>query len=62
MKRVEVDDEICIGCGLCVEICPEIFNLNSEGKAESINAVEDSEELSTEEAINSCPTEAIAWA
>ena len=25
-----VDQELCIGCGNCVEICPEVFELREE--------------------------------
>ncbi|MBR0385755.1 MAG: 4Fe-4S binding protein [Erysipelotrichaceae bacterium] len=33
---VEVNKEICIGCGSCVGVCPvEAISLDEEGKAES---------------------------
>ncbi len=56
---VERDD--CIGCGLCVTICPEVFDLDDEDIAIVIadpipeDAVEDAEE-----AAESCPTDAIS--
>ena len=31
-----IDQEICIGCGLCGETCPEVFELNEE---ESVSRV-----------------------
>ena len=33
MAELKVDDELCIGCGTCVEICPEVFALSEKGKA-----------------------------
>lgn len=24
-------NEDCIGCGMCVEVCPEVFQMNSDG-------------------------------
>ena len=32
--KIKVDQDMCIGCGMCVDICPEIFKLNSEDKSE----------------------------
>ena len=32
MKAI-VDRELCIGCGLCVQVCPEVFQMDDEGKA-----------------------------
>lgn len=34
MKRVVVDKNKCLGCGTCVALCPEIFELGEDGKAE----------------------------
>ncbi len=25
-----IDENLCMGCGLCAEICPEVFLLNGE--------------------------------
>ena len=36
-KAVYIDEEECIGCGSCVEICPEVFQMKEgEEKAEVI--------------------------
>jgi len=32
MKTI-IDKNICICCGLCVEICPVVFALDDDGKA-----------------------------
>jgi ferredoxin len=29
-RVVYIDDEECIACGSCEEICPEVFKLNEE--------------------------------
>lgn len=58
MKKIEVKDGLCIGCGACVSIDPEHFDFNDEGLAYVIsNDNLDSDELNL--AIESCPTDAI---
>jgi len=60
-KRVYIDEEECIGCGTCEEICEEVFKLNEETeKAEVINPEGGPEDL-IQEAIESCPVECIHW-
>lgn len=31
--RVTIDKEACIGDGICISICPEVFEFDDEGKA-----------------------------
>lgn len=33
---IKVNQDQCIGCGLCVGLCPEVFQINTEGKAEVV--------------------------
>lgn len=56
-----VDEETCIGCGLCPSLCPEIFEMNNEtGKAIAkdieiaVDILEDAKD-----AEEQCPVEAI---
>ncbi len=59
--KVSVDPEVCTGCGPCVDICPEVFELNDEGIAiVKTNPVPPGLEESCREAADSCPTEAIS--
>ena len=32
----KVDKDTCIGCGLCPSICPEVFEMQDDGKAGTI--------------------------
>lgn len=57
--RAYVDQETCIGCGLCTSICPEVFQLNDEGKAEAIADTTDENHDAVMEAIDNCPVSAI---
>lgn len=57
MKPV-VDQELCIGCGLCASIAPDVFEMQDDGKAVAI--VEETSDDAAQEAADSCPTAAIS--
>lgn len=58
--KAEVNHDLCIGCTLCTSICPEIFYMNDEDKAETLKPeVPKSLEKSAVSAMQSCPVEAI---
>ncbi|HAS56583.1 MAG TPA: ferredoxin [Firmicutes bacterium] len=59
MKKVKVNADACIGCGLCISSAPEVFAFNDEGKSEVIGQPTD--EAAVEEVIASCPVAAIEW-
>lgn len=64
LMKINVNQEECIGCGMCIDICPEVFKYNDEFKSEVV-----SEEISknipedlkskTVEAKEACPVDAI---
>jgi len=59
MKLV-VDKDICIGCGMCIDICPEVFQYDDQDKSEVIKEEVESElEDSAGEACEACPVDAI---
>ncbi len=60
MIKPKIDQEKCIGCGTCAAICPEVFELNSEGKAEVKPADYEAFENRIKEAQEACPVEAIS--
>lgn len=56
-----VDKDICIGCGLCPSICPDIFEMDDDGKAVAKNKEINPEiEDEAKDAESSCPVEAIS--
>lgn len=55
-----VDQEICIGCGLCVSIVPEVFRLNENGVSE-VHTQDPGEHEKVQQAIDSCPVNCISW-
>ena len=57
--RIKITDE-CIACGLCVDIAPQLFEMNDLlGRAVPKRDPEVGEEDKAREAANSCPVEAI---
>lgn len=58
--KVIVEQDLCIGCGLCISTCEEVFHWNDDDKAEAIETdVPGDLEQDVQEAIDSCPTSAI---
>jgi ferredoxin len=60
-REVYVDQDVCIGCGLCTNLVPEVFRLNDNGVSEPYNQ-SGSDEAKIQEAIDSCPVNCIHWA
>ena len=60
--KATVDEELCIGCGLCQDTCPDVFELMDDGYSHVIVA-DIREDLydCVREAAEVCPTEAIAF-
>lgn len=59
--KVCIDQQLCSGCGPCVDICPGVFELNEEGIAKvKVNEVPVELQETCKEAADSCPVEAIA--
>lgn len=59
--EVRVDHDLCIGCGMCTGIAPNVFQLNNSGKADAISDAEADGRDAVQEAIDTCPTAAISW-
>ena len=58
--KVRVDSSGCISCGVCVDICPEMFQLTAEGLAEAYGTVDTVLVSKVQEAAEDCPTDVIA--
>lgn len=54
-----VNQDDCIGCGLCAELCPEVFRMNAEGLAEAYGDITPGNETDARQAMDGCPVSAI---
>jgi ferredoxin len=57
--KVRVDKETCVGDETCVDICPEIFEMNGDVAVAKVEDVPKELEKKCKEAAESCPVEAI---
>jgi len=60
-KKPIVDKEACIGAASCEAVCPEVFRVNDEGKAEVLAADYEALKDKIDDAIAACPVDAIHW-
>jgi ferredoxin len=60
MMKAWVDEDECTGCGLCLDICPEVFGMDGEVARAKGGELSDEEVECAEEAADSCPVEAIS--
>lgn len=54
-----VDENVCISCGLCEGVCPDVFSLDT-GVAVATEEVAREFEDAAREACDGCPVQAIS--
>jgi len=58
--KASVDKSTCLGCGVCVDVCPDVFELDEEGMAKSkVDEVPAEAESACRDAAEQCPDSAI---
>jgi len=58
--KATVDKEKCIGCGLCEQICPAVFEMSENLAVVKVEEVPEDKEPKCREAAEACPVEAIS--
>lgn len=59
MAKPVVDADLCIGCGSCEEICPDVFEVSDDGISRIIATGDCEAAGCCEEAVEECPVDAI---
>lgn len=58
--KVKVDPDLCIACGACISLAPDVYDWDADGKAQAIvEEVPNDQDDVALDALESCPTEAI---
>jgi ferredoxin len=58
--RAVVDQDTCTGCELCIETCPEVFEMQDDTAVAKVDVVPPEVEGTCREAAEECPVEAIS--
>jgi ferredoxin len=61
--KVKIDEDLCTGCELCIDICPDVFEMGDDvatvkKEKSDLSKFADLQGLA-QEAAESCPSEAI---
>ncbi|HKL79599.1 MAG TPA: ferredoxin [Mobilitalea sp.] len=58
--KASVDQDGCISCGLCIEVCPEVFTYNEDDLSQAIEGdIPSDYQDSAKEARDGCPVSVI---
>ncbi len=57
--KVKVDAELCVGCALCVNSCPDVFEMKEDKAIVKGDSVAPESEDCCKQSKDECPVEAI---
>lgn len=58
--KLKVNKDLCIGCGACQAVCPEIFEIEDDGLATcKVDIIPEENKEDAIDAKEGCPTNAI---
>lgn len=58
-ENIVIDEDECIGCEACVELCPSVFAFDDDEEKALVIDGANADEDCIDEAIASCPAECI---
>ena len=59
MANPTVDKDLCVGCAVCSQVCPEVFEMDPEEVAQ-VRADADLDAACIQDAVDQCPVSAIS--
>lgn len=59
IMKARVEPDICIGCELCVQTCPEVFRMEADKAVAFVSIVPGDIEDTCKQAADECPVTAI---
>lgn len=57
--KASIDKDVCTGCGLCVDTCPDVFEMQDTVAVMKVTEIPASAEDCAKQAASDCPVEAI---
>ncbi|MGC8866697.1 MAG: ferredoxin [Elusimicrobiales bacterium] len=57
--KVSINKDVCIGCGLCANDCPDIFEMSGDKATTKLTNVPKAQEEACKNAATNCPVQAI---
>lgn len=57
--KATVDADLCTGCELCTQTCPDVFEMEDDVAKTKVDAIPSEAEESAKQAAEECPVEAI---
>ena len=57
--KIKIDADACIGCGLCVNTCPDVYKMEGDKAVLAITAIPANLEADAKKGAEECPVTAI---